>query len=253
MDDNFSWTRLDVLNSCELRHNLEYVKRVKGKNTQDIYITGRVIHNCIQAWAGANYPDDSFIEERVRELISDELARVSQIDKATELQYAKRAVIGSLTAARLYRELELPEHGAIIEERFSIPVPGFGRNSGAPDAYDPITKTIVDLKTQRTGRAKRDQLLHYAWSERLLGREVIRGVFVYPLQTVQLQWYDIDDYDIDDWSERAKAIVSKKGGVVATAGAHCFFCPYFQTRSCEITFLKRSTSFHKADTDGRDD
>lgn len=237
--DSWSWTRLSILDNCELSHDLQYNKKVKGKSgSQEIYLTGRVIHKVIHEWTKLGYPDDSAIEQLIRTELGQELALLGHIDKAKAMTYTNRVVLGTFAAAKLYRKLELKEHGAIIEERFSLSVPGFGRLNGAPDAYDPVTRSIVDLKTQRTGRGKKDQLLNYSWSEQLLGREVVEGIFVYPLQKVQIERYPISLADIEDWASRAKVIAEKKDGTLATEGNHCYFCPFNETRNCPVTWKK---------------
>lgn len=239
----WSWTSLSTLLGCELHFDLQYNKRVKGRSNQTTYLVGRVVHNVIQGWARAAY-SDSMVEEALRSALRTEASLLNRLDRASALGMANRATVAVDVTMRAYRELELPEHGAIIEERFKITSAPI-RLQGAPDAYDPVTKSIIDLKTQQTGQAKVEQLHHYAWVEGLLGREVVEGIFIYPLQKRVIKRVPITQEDIDAWADKAQRTTERRDGKTPNPGEACTFCDFKQTVHCPATYIPATVSFGK--------
>lgn len=237
---NISWTRYKTKRDCPLQYCLVYEQRVPMIKPRLPFVLGSIVHDSIKQWAERDFPI-GYIDKAAVSHFKSHTAGIKFANKGVYLKLLRRAVAGALIAEQMYRLLEFPQHKAIIEERFRIPIPNFAGDNliGGADVYDPITFAVYDLKMHiESNVSDREQTLTYAWAESLLGREVKRLGFISPLKASKLATDEVTKAEID---AHGLIIVSElqsmKKGVTAnpTPGKHCFICGYRQTTYCSAT------------------
>lgn len=237
---NISWTRYLSYKNCKLQYCLRYVDHVKMPPPRSRVAVGSAVHDTIRDWAQAGYPR-KFVESTLPRYLDGQLNGL-RLSAASRAEYLRKAMRGALVTEQIYRLLGIPDHKAIVEERYDLKFPESDQLSmiGGPDVYDPATCTIYDLKLS-TSKYDNDpeQLLTYSVAMNMQHRDVEYVAFVTPLLKSKLQRSEVTAMEIQDHRERLVAsglAMLAKIQSVPEVGNHCFMCEYYRTSRCRATY-----------------
>lgn len=211
---------------------------MQAKKPRIPFLTGAVVHDVIGDWAKAGYPLNH-VGQSAAQHYRRQAYGLAFVNKAAYFKYLRRAISGAIIAERLYRMLHFQEHGAIVEERFKLPIGALGDNLiGAADVYDPETFTVFDLKLHiSTDVSEHDQLVTYALAEHLAGRKVEHAGIISPLKPNKVITEPISLTEIESFGEiLTRALEQMKKGVTPNPvkGSYCFICSYKGTAHCTL-------------------
>ena len=237
----FSWTQLEMYDACPWRHHLHYVQKLRVPDDPRPFLVGRVVHDAVKDWAEAGFPA-GVVARIVPAQFKRQFKGYSFKSRAKLKELFERSLAGALRVEHAYRLFKLPEHGVVIEERFSIPLAGGHTLQGGADAYDPVDRGLYDLKMYSgDGKGKPEQLRTYGMAMRAKGRPVDFGGFIYPLRPKD--WWDrhaVTEADLDAQEAKINGIVdliaSGRSDPQPTPGDACRWCEYHRTAHCPATF-----------------
>lgn len=234
-----SWSQLQCYLACPLQYQLRYVDRLRRPRDRRPFVVGSTVHTLVQAWASAGYPAE-FFASAARPALEAQCAGLS-LSNASRLALLRQALEAAMVAARLYREQQFAGHGARIEQRFNVALEGLDghRIGGAVDVYDPVTRTIWDLKCS-VGTASADvrQLWTYTLALRQLGQIVERVGFLYPLRASLVEVFAVDEAAVEEQRTRlgdlARTAIAAPEAV-ALPGPACYWCEFHRQSECPAT------------------
>jgi len=235
-----SWTKYSTKEECSLRYNLVYVRRIPERRSRLVFLVGSVVHDTIRSWAQSGYEVD-FIQRKVVEEFKLQSVGINFKSKGTYIMYLQRAIKGALVAQEIYKQLQFKDHGAIVEFRFKAELFESGMESallnGASDVYDPIRKSIYDMKLNTSmDSVDRGQLLTYAVAFQCMGHEVERGAFIQPIRPNKLIKFEFTNDEIHNHKlllQQSAAEMQQGVIPVANIGCKaCFFCGYKGSTHC---------------------
>lgn len=234
---SLSWSKYLSLKSCPLQYSLIYEQEILMPKPKIPFLVGSVVHDAIKIWASRRYPI-GFIEGLSISLFRNQARYMNLGHKGIYTKLLRRSINGAYIASRIYRLLQFPEHKAMIEERFKVPLPNDNLLVGIIDVYDPITKTIYDLKMHiKSNILDRDQILTYSLAKILQDRKVKQMGFILPFKLNKVKIEPITKNDIDTHYKKLLITLKNiKTGIkpIPTKGRHCFFCGFKKTQYCSV-------------------
>ena len=245
MSFSVSWSKWKTFDECKLQYHLRYSQRVSRPKSRLTYLVGSVVHDVVHRWAQAGFPS-GFIPSNIQESFNKYAAGITFVDPTKRAELFQKSVRGALLTENIYRRLFLPEHHAIIENKFDLPLVGDVKLTGSADVYDSTENgSVYDLKmyTSQFGGDKR-QLLVYALAMRLQGHPVARVGFITPFLKPMLRPEPVTDGEINEFSKTFMRGVGEMQGEYSpepTTGDHCFFCEYNRTPLCPATNIAATT------------
>ena len=237
-----SWSRFNCYSTCGLQYYLRYDKRIRMPQPRTPFLVGLAVHRAVEAWVNRRYPSN-YIETEVGRTFAG-LAEGLNVTTDKRNEYLRRSVKGAMLAEHTYRALELEDHKARIEEWFNVKPKEFAANHrlvGGFDIFDPVTKTVYDLKMHTSRNTSDERQLHtYAVALDAIGDKVERVGYITPLLRKKVTTKPID-YD----TIRAHSSVMAQAAIGMHLGqydhepnpdSHCFSCEFNKTRYCSVTY-----------------
>ena len=238
---NISWSRFDALQTCSLKYDLIYQKRVKRMRPVLRFAPGLATHTIMEKWAKSGFRNETLTRGNVALALRHHLqnAKLSSPQQYGEL--LTKTLTAVAESVKVYIQLDIPNHFVDVEPRKTIPVGNAGDALiGGWDVFDKTARTIYDIKVSTSPTyGDTGQLETYALMASLQGEPVGSAAFISPLIPKKVRTHKITDEVL---VRRQKllmgALAAMKAGVrpVARPGKHCFLCDFNRTSHCPATF-----------------